>query len=95
MTVFFFLSNVYLVIAPYIPPSDGQSVYEELPYYLHCVVALGLFGAGAIYYIVWAVLLPKLGGYALVKETVVDADGWSRSVFTQVPLASGDAEGSH
>ncbi|KAJ5980321.1 Amino acid/polyamine transporter I [Penicillium waksmanii] len=84
VAIFFTLSNVYLVIAPYIPPSDGQSVYEDLPYFLHCVVALGVFASGAVYYLVWAVLLPRWGGYILVKETVVDADGWSRSVFTRI-----------
>ncbi|KAL4784854.1 amino acid/polyamine transporter I [Aspergillus varians] len=88
VTIFFCLSNIYLVIAPYIPPTDDQSVYEDLPYYLHCVVALGIFGAGAIYYLVWAVAMPRLGGYVLVKETVVDSDGWSRSVFTKLPTAS-------
>ncbi|KAJ5997238.1 hypothetical protein N7522_008898 [Penicillium canescens] len=87
VTIFFMLSNLYLAIAPYVPPSAGQNVYEELPYYLHCVVALGLFAAGAIYYLVWAVLLPWYGGYVLVKESVVDADGWSQSVFTRLPLA--------
>lgn len=81
------LSNLYLAIAPYIPPSAGQNVYEELPYYLHCVVALGLFAAGGIYYVVWAVLLPRFGGYVLVKETVVDTDGWSRSTFKRLPQA--------
>jgi uncharacterized membrane protein YecN with MAPEG domain len=87
VTIFFMLSNLYLAIAPYVPPSAGQNVYEELPYYLHCVVALGLFAAGAIYYLVWAVFLPWYGGYVLVKESVVDADGWSQSVFTRLPLA--------
>ncbi|KAJ5500031.1 Amino acid/polyamine transporter I [Penicillium expansum] len=87
VTIFFMLSNLYLAIAPYVPPSDGQNVYEQLPYYLHCVVALGLFAAGGIYYVVWAVLLPRFGGYVLVKESVVDADGWSRSVFTKLPQA--------
>ncbi|PTU24138.1 hypothetical protein P175DRAFT_0497257 [Aspergillus ochraceoroseus IBT 24754] len=29
--------------------------------------------------------MPRFGGYILVKETVVDADGWSRSVFTKLP----------
>ncbi|KAJ5774124.1 hypothetical protein N7457_009020 [Penicillium paradoxum] len=90
VTIFFMLSNLYLAIAPYVPPSDGQSVYEELPYYLHCVVALALFAAGAIYYVVWAVLLPRIGGYVLVKESVVDADGWSRSVFTRMPTAEAE-----
>lgn len=83
------------MVAPYIPPSAGQSVYEELPYYLHCVVALGIFALGAIYYLVWAVAMPRLGGYVLVKETVVDADGWSRSVFTKMPVSRVKDEGLH
>ena len=91
VTIFFFLSNVYLVIAPYVPPSAGQSVYNELPYYLHCVVAIAIFAFGALYYLVWAVLLPRIGKYMLVKETVVDADGWSRSVLTRLPLAQAEA----
>ncbi|KAL3466104.1 amino acid/polyamine transporter I [Aspergillus heterothallicus] len=88
VTIFFCLTNIYLAIAPYIPPSDGNSVYQDLPYYLHCVVALGIFAAGAIYYLVWAVALPRFGGYVLVKETIVDADGWSRSVYSKLPFAS-------
>lgn len=87
VTIFFMLSNLYLAVAPYVPPSDGQNVYEELPYYLHCVVALALFAAGGIYYVVWAILMPRIGGYVLVKESVVDADGWSRSAFTKLPQA--------
>lgn len=87
VTIFFLLSNVYLVVAPYVPPDAGQNVYEQLPYYLHCVVALGLFASGAVYYVVWAVLLPWWGGYVLMKESVVDADGWSRSVFTRLPVS--------
>lgn len=63
-------------------------MYDELPYYLHCVVALGIFGFGALYYIVWTIIMPRLGGYMLVKETVVDYGGWSRSVFTKLPLES-------
>ncbi|KAJ5544291.1 hypothetical protein N7513_007102 [Penicillium frequentans] len=91
VTGFFLLSNIYLVVTPYIPPDAGQNVYKSLPYYLHCVVALGLFAMGAIYYTVWAVLMPRLGGYVLVKESVMGSDGWSRSVFTKVPKASADS----
>ncbi|PYH73661.1 high affinity methionine permease [Aspergillus vadensis CBS 113365] len=91
VTIFFCLSNMYLVVAPYVPPSAGQSVYNSLPYYLHCVVALGIFALGAIYYLVWAVLMPRFGRYILVKESVVDADGWSRSVFTKMPIEQAEA----
>lgn len=85
MVIFFFLSNVYLTVAPYIPPDEGESVYEELPYYLHCVVALGVFALGGVYYIFWAILLPRIFKYSLIKDTIVGADGWSRTVFVRVP----------
>lgn len=95
VTIFFFLSQVYLVIAPYIPPDAGESVYETLPYYLHCVVALGVFAFGAIYYVFWAILIPRMYGYTLVKETVVSSDGWSRDVFSRVPKKAIDHRQSH
>lgn len=89
VTIFFFLSNLYLTVAPYVPPDAGESVYEDIPYFLHCVVALGVFGAGAVYYVIWAIVLPWVGGYTLVKETVVGRDGWSRSVFVKTPVGEG------
>lgn len=36
--VFFFLSNVFLVVVPMIPPSAGYEPYEHLPYYVSCPV---------------------------------------------------------
>ncbi len=84
VVIFFLLSNIYLVAAPFVPPSDGQSVYNDLPYYLHCVVGIGIFVAGAIYWVIWAQILPRVGRYQLVKKTFVGADGWSKSVFERV-----------
>jgi len=84
VVIFFLLSNIYLVAAPFVPPSDGQSVYVYLPYYLHCVVGIGIFVAGAIYWVIWAQILPRLGRYKLVKSTFVGDDGWSKSVFLRV-----------
>ncbi|KAF4507782.1 hypothetical protein G6O67_004245 [Ophiocordyceps sinensis] len=89
VTIFFLLSNIYLVVAPFIPPEDGQSIYEHLPYYIHCVVGFGVILAGGLYWLVLAVILPKLGRYELVRETVVDdIDGWERSVFYKRPVGA-------
>ena len=86
VAVFFLLSNIYLTVAPFVPPSDGNSVYETLPYYLHCVVGIAIIAAGGVYWVIWAVVLPKLGGYTLEREVVVDdIDGWERHVFRRVP----------
>ncbi|KAJ2983821.1 hypothetical protein NQ176_g415 [Zarea fungicola] len=89
VAVFFCLSNVYLVIAPFVPPSEGQNVYENLPYYIHCVVGFGVIGAGGLYWLLWAKLLPKIGRYELVQETYTDEiDGWERTRFVTKPLGT-------
>ncbi|KAI9727000.1 MAG: hypothetical protein M1834_008582 [Cirrosporium novae-zelandiae] len=67
---FFLLSNIYLVVAPFVPPDAGQNIYESLPYYLHCVVGIGIILAGAVYWVFWAKLLPWIGKYRLEKELV-------------------------
>ncbi|KAK4183339.1 putative high-affinity methionine permease [Podospora australis] len=87
VVVFFFLSNIYLVVAPFVPPSEGQNVYQELPYYLHCVVGIAIIVAGGLYWLVWAVILPKIFKYELVQETIVDdIDGWEKTIFIRKPL---------
>lgn len=92
VTLFFLLSNIYLVVAPFIPPEEGQSVYESLPYYIHCVVGFAVILAGGLYWLAWAKLLPYLGRYELVRETVVDElDGWERTHFSTRPLTGAHA----
>jgi len=86
VVVFFLLSNIYLVAAPFVPPEEGQNIYDSLPYWIHCVVGFGIIFAGGLYWAVWAVLLPKIGGYELVQETIIDdIDGWERQVFVRKP----------
>lgn len=94
VTLVFFVSNLYLVFAPFVPPDDGQNVYSDLPYYLHCIVGWGIIAAGGVYWLVWAVLLPRFGKYELVRETQVsELDGWERNVFSKRPLVSGEHKG--
>jgi len=87
VAAFFALANLYLVIAPFIAPDEGQSVYENLPYWLHCVVGIALLLAGAVYWVIWAKILPKIGGYKLVRESFEGSDGWSGNVFRRVKNA--------
>ncbi|TVY92957.1 High-affinity methionine permease, partial [Lachnellula willkommii] len=85
VVIFFLLSNIYLVAAPFVPPTDGQNVYKSLPYYLHCVVGIAILAGGGLYWLVWAIILPKIGGYRLIREPTVMKDGWTRNVFSRVP----------
>jgi hypothetical protein len=84
VVVVFNLANAYLIAAPFVPPEEVQNVYEHLPYYLHCLVGIGFLLAGAVYWLFWAVILPKIGGYKLIRETVIQEDGWSRNVFSRL-----------
>jgi amino acid transporter len=87
VVIFFFLSNVYLVIAPFVPPeTPDQNVYEQLPYWLHCVIGIAVLLAGGVYWLVWAVILPRIGGYRLERQAITGNDGWSRNLFVKVPL---------
>lgn len=83
VVVFFFLANIFLVIAPLVPPSAGDEPYTSLPYYLHVVVGFGIIGAGIIYWVVWANILPYFGKYRLGRTEVVGEDGLSRKVFVK------------
>lgn len=80
VVLFFFLTSVYLVIAPLIPPEDpSQNIYKSLPYYLHCLVGIGLFLFGLIYWLIWARILPRIRGYELVNRITVGSDGLSKT----------------
>ena len=90
ITSFFALSNLYLIIAPYIPPSAGESVYQHLPYWIQCVVAWGVFGFGGFYWVIWARVLPRIKHYKLVARDVLGEDGFWRVKIIKVPV---DSEG--
>ncbi|KAJ7041473.1 APC amino acid permease [Mycena alexandri] len=84
VTLLFFLSNVFLVVVPLVPPTPGRRVYDALPYYLHAVVALAVSLLGAAYWAVWGVWLPRRRGYALERMGVLQDDGVPRWVFRRV-----------
>lgn len=84
--IFFALSSLYLVVAPYIPPTGGQSVYKDLPYWIHAVVAWGIFGIGLVYWIFWVKVLPHFGGYKLVTKEVLADDGFWRNKIYKVSV---------
>lgn len=87
VVVFFLISNLFLVFAPYAPPEDGQSIYKSMPYWTHNVVAWGVIFLGGVYWVIWTKVMPRLGGYKLVREVQIDpTDGWDRNVFVHKPL---------
>ncbi|BEI82026.1 hypothetical protein CcaverHIS002_0211860 [Cutaneotrichosporon cavernicola] len=81
---FFGAANVFLLVVPFTPPPPGGEPYATMPYYTHAVAGWAIFGIGFIYWLVWAQVLPRVGGYTLVRQNEVGGDGLARNVFRQV-----------
>ncbi|CAL1709012.1 unnamed protein product [Somion occarium] len=86
ITCFFFISNVFLVVAPLIPPARGFRPYERLPYWLHVLVAFSISLVGILYWYIRFVWLPSGGKYRLVRRQVVQEDGITRTVVKRLAL---------
>ncbi|TGZ82347.1 amino acid permease [Ascodesmis nigricans] len=69
VTIIFFLSNVFLAIVPFIPPDEPSTSY---PHYVFPVVGVGVLILGVFYWAIWAKLKPKLGGYRVEAERIVE-----------------------
>ncbi|KAK2741234.1 Aminopeptidase 2 mitochondrial [Myotisia sp. PD_48] len=86
VTVFFLISNIYLTVAPFLPPQRPEdNVYAHLPYYVHCLAGLSVFVLGAVYWVVWAKLLPCMQLYELGERTLEEDGDMSRRVAVRVP----------
>jgi len=80
----FFLSNVFLVVLPLVPPAPGSRVYDYLPYWLHVFVAYLVSLIGVAYWYLRCVWLPRREGYKLEREWTLQRDGVPRCVFREV-----------
>ncbi|KAJ5153656.1 Amino acid/polyamine transporter I [Penicillium coprophilum] len=71
---FAILSNLYMVVMPWYPPSTGAHGGDVSFWYaIYCAVALGIIGLCAVYYYVWIKLLPKIQGFKW-EQTVLTLD---------------------
>ncbi|KAJ3564606.1 hypothetical protein NPX13_g7785 [Xylaria arbuscula] len=76
---------VALLAAPFFPPSVPDP--DGLWYATYAVVGVGVIVFGVLYWLVWTIILPRLGGYRLEeKEDVLD-DGTTITVLARVPKA--------
>lgn len=79
VALFFVLGNLYLIVAPFVPPErPSENQYATMPYWIHACVGLCLYGAGLIYWLLVFIIWPKLRGYTMETETYIDDDGWKR-----------------
>ncbi|KIK21107.1 hypothetical protein PISMIDRAFT_29970 [Pisolithus microcarpus 441] len=83
LAVFYFAAATFLMIAPFLPPTNGVGDTPPLPYYLYCLVGIGVLLFGAAYWAGWRVLLPRVFGYERVPRKEVLEDGTFVTVFSR------------
>lgn len=74
IAILFLLSNAFLTAVPFIPPIGDWNA-DGYPYYVFPVVGWGVLLLGALYWVGWTKVWPKIGGYKVVAERTVDEDG--------------------
>ncbi|KAJ5238163.1 hypothetical protein N7489_008254 [Penicillium chrysogenum] len=71
---FAILSNLYMVVMPWYPPSTGANGGDVSFWYAtYCAVAVGIVGLCGVYYYVWIKLLPRIQGFKW-EQTVLKLD---------------------
>lgn len=94
LVVFVQLANcVFLLVMPWVPPPGGQGDVSFW-YATYCVAGLALLGFCGLYYYVWIILLPRIGQYELVQETVQLDGGGLTNVLVRRYKAIRDNERS-
>lgn len=81
--LFFLVAAVFLIVAPFLRPANRVEDTPPLPYYLYCLVGIGVMFLGVVYWAVWRIMLPYIFGYTLVPGKDTLSDGTVVTVFTR------------
>ncbi|KAE8149928.1 amino acid permease-domain-containing protein [Aspergillus avenaceus] len=72
---FSILANLYMIVAPWYPPSTGANGGDVSFWYAtYLVVGIGVITGCGVYYWVWIKVLPRFGGYVF-RQTVLQLEG--------------------
>ncbi|KAF9446624.1 APC amino acid permease [Macrolepiota fuliginosa MF-IS2] len=87
VVILFFLSNIFLIVVPFMPPAQGSKTYERLPYWSHSITAFAVSIIGVTYWYIWGTWLPRKRGYTLRRVEALQEDGVSHWIFQKDPIA--------
>jgi len=74
ITLIFFLSNVFLLIVPLMPPTSGSKSYVYLPYWSHVLGTGIVMIIGSTYWCIQYKWMPGRTEYKLENEIVEEED---------------------
>ncbi|KZW03342.1 amino acid transporter [Exidia glandulosa HHB12029] len=83
LAIFFLVAAIFLMVAPFLKPANGVGDTPPLPYYLYCLVGIGIMILGVVYWATWRIVLPRVFGYELVPNKETLSDGTVVTVFSR------------
>ena len=96
--ILYLLSQVYLLVMPWIPPAGGVNAGTVSFFYAtYMIVGIAVIGLCGAYYYVWMKVLPRWGNYVIRSQVIdVDDNGANTHRLLRVPNAEGaDWDASH
>ncbi|KAJ6166675.1 hypothetical protein N7470_002122 [Penicillium chermesinum] len=85
---FSILANLYMIVAPWYPPTGGATGGDVSFWYgTYLVVGIGLLVACGIYYVFWIDIIPKWKGYEYRQTIARFEDGAISHKLVKVPNA--------
>ncbi|KAL1948634.1 hypothetical protein VTO73DRAFT_10440 [Trametes versicolor] len=82
LAVFFLAAAIFLLVAPFLRPANGEGDTPPLPYYLYCLVGIAITALGVLYWAVWRIV-PRWFGVEYVPRKEVLADGTVVTLFSR------------
>ncbi|ESK88552.1 high affinity methionine permease [Moniliophthora roreri MCA 2997] len=78
--------SVYLLVLPWVPPEGGIYAGDVSFFYAtYCIVGIGFLALSGLAYLLWIVVLPRLGGYHVRQVVDVLDDGAQTLRVVKVP----------
>lgn len=84
VAAFYMVGQAFQLVAPFLRPPGGKGDTPPLPYWLYCVVGIGILVASVVYWFVYWVAAPKIGGYTLEPHNEPLRDGTNVVVYHRV-----------
>ncbi|KZT38210.1 amino acid transporter [Sistotremastrum suecicum HHB10207 ss-3] len=81
--MFYLAAACFLLIAPFLRPSNRVGDTPPLPYWLYCIVGIAVMVVGILYWFGWRILLPRVFGYQLVPYKEALEDGTVVTLFSR------------
>jgi len=83
LAIFFLLAEAFLIIFPFLRPTNGVGDTPPLPYYLYCLVGIAVLMLGVLYWAIWKLVLPYIFKFHLVPRKEVLRDGTVVTLFSR------------